>query len=118
MSDEENLILQYFLGSIGVRRGDRGRVGAVKRKLSPQIPSPKKGARFSSFSNIRIPLRGERGAAGSRVARGVGALIGLKVGALHTGRGFRTQAPAGLGTCLWREGAKRLRLPARVPRID
>lgn len=30
--------------------------------------------------------------------------------------GARTQAPAGLGTCLGSEGAKRLRLAARVPR--
>lgn len=53
---------------------------------------------------------------GSRVVRG--ALSGLEVGAPHPGRGARTQAPAGLGTCLGSESSKRLRLGARVPRND
>lgn len=85
------------------------------RELGAQTPSLKQ-ARLGSSSETRLPSRGRRGLAGSGVVRG--ALSGLKVGAPHLGRGARTQAPAGLGTCLGSEASKRLRLPARVPRND
>lgn len=82
------------------------------------MPKPRvsSSTRLGSSSETRLPSRGRRGLAGSGVVRG--ALSGLKVGAPHLGRGARTQAPAGLGTCLGSEASKRLRLPARVPRND
>lgn len=90
--------------------------GQDEEKAGCPIPESQPAPGWAALARPDFPRGRGRGPAGSGVVRG--ALSGLRVGAPHLGRGARTQAPAGLGTCLGSEGSKRLRLGARVPRND